>query len=260
MSRSAIALACPVLVLFCAAAPPLVAGPDPVLTITGAGPAPPYELSFLLDHEQSANGWALVICHDPTGVALESVGLGAVGSAVNGGNPPEFSELLLYPNGWSMGVVISLVGAEVLPAGTGLEIGTALYTGLADGAWSVCTCTLGPTSMVTIIVYDGASIAPPPACGTITVDTSIHEFRRGDANIDGVIDLADPIFVLVHLFISGPAPPCAAAGDADASGFQDIGDAVLLLSYLFSGGPPPAPPFPGCGSDPAADCDVTACP
>jgi len=231
------------------------------LTVTDAGPATPLGVSVILDHVIPANGWAFGLCHDPAGLAIESVGLGATGSTVNGGNPPGWYQFGIEPDGWTLGVVVDLDGVSVLPAGNGLEIGEAVYEGLADGAWSVCPCdTLGTPPIATVIVYSGASLVPVQVCGTVTVDTSLHEFRRGDANIDGQVDIADPIHVLDHLFLAGPQPPCAAAGDADGDGTTDIGDGIFLLSYLFASGPPPAPPFPGCGSDPAADCDVPACP
>jgi hypothetical protein len=234
----------------------------PVLTLTDAGPAPPLRMSVLLDHPVSANGWILAVCHDPAGLAVESVGLGAVGSTVNGGAPPDYFDANILADGWTLGVVVSLTGTHVLPAGTDLEIGEVLYSGVSDGIWPACTCTISaPLPYTTVIVYSGASIAPPPECGTVEVDLAlVHQFRRGDANIDGSVDIADPIHVLEHLFSAGPAPPCRAAGDADADGSQDIGDVIRLLSFLFSGGPPPAPPFPGCGTVPAADCDVPSCP
>lgn len=252
-----------ILALVASAGSPLGAGFPiaPVITIPDAGPGTPLEVSFLLEHQTSANGWILVVCHDPLGLELESVGLGSVGSTVNGGNPPDFFELNLHSNAWSMGVVVSLTGQFVLPAGTDLEIGEAVYSGLADGAWPVCTCDLtGQIPSTTVIVYSGASIAPPPACGTVTVDTSLNEFRRGDANLDGAIDVADPVFILGYLFVSGPAPACREAADVDSDDAETIGDAIYLLGHLFDEGPPPAAPYPECAGVVGADCAVPGCP
>lgn len=242
--------------------PPLLAGPDPVLTISGAGPAPPYEVSVTLTHEQAANGWAIALCHDPLGLAVESVGLGAVGQTVNGGAPPDWFDIQITPDSWVLGVIVSLQGQHMLPAGTDLEIAEALYTPVSAGTWTACTCTSGgPPPTATIIVYSGASIAPPPACGTLEVDPAlVHEFVRGDANLDGAIDIADPVAILDHLFLGGASPPCFAAGDIDADGSEDIGDVIRLLAHLFSGGPDPVPPFPACGVDPGASCGESACP
>jgi len=231
------------------------------LTVTDAGPGAPLGVSVILDHNTAANGWAMGICHDPAGLAIESVGLGATGSTVHGGSPADWYQFEIFPDGWTLGVVTDLSGVFVLPAGNGLEIGEAVYEGLSDGTWSVCPCnTLGTPPVAVVIVYSGASLVPVQVCGTVTVDTSLHAFRRGDANIDGQFDVADPVRILDHLFSAGLPPPCRAAGDVDSDGAQNIGDVIQLLSFLFSGGPPPAPPFPDCGSDPAADCDVPGCP
>ncbi len=89
------------------------------------------------------------------------------------------------------------------------------------------------------------------------------EFKRADANTDGLVDVGDPIFVLGWLFSLGPPPQCEDASDVNDSGAIDIADAVAALSFLFSSGPMPPPPFPVCGPDPtsdALDCVSTICP
>ncbi len=78
-------------------------------------------------------------------------------------------------------------------------------------------------------------------------------FRRGDANADGKIDIADAVFLLGHLFAEGPAPSCEDAGDANDDGRIDIADAIKILGHLFaSAGPLPAP-FGACDIDPTED-------
>ncbi len=84
-------------------------------------------------------------------------------------------------------------------------------------------------------------------------------FRRGDANSDGAIGVDEPIRLLNHLFLGGPAVPCPDAADADDSGRLDLTDAVHLLLYLFLGGAPPPEPGPErCAADPTADA-LDAC-
>ncbi|MEM7165313.1 MAG: DUF6531 domain-containing protein [Planctomycetota bacterium] len=85
-------------------------------------------------------------------------------------------------------------------------------------------------------------------------------FSRGDTNIDGSVNLLDPIYTLDHLFNLGPAP-CLDAMDFDDDGSVNIADPIGLLGYLFLAATPPAPPFPGCGPDPvldALDCLTTS--
>ena len=91
--------------------------------------------------------------------------------------------------------------------------------------------------------------------------SSVHaddQFIRGDANLDGTIDIGDPISILGQLFSSTPTT-CVDASDANDDGSRDIGDAIYVLGFTFSSGAPPLAPFPTCGVDPtpdALDCAV----
>jgi hypothetical protein len=78
------------------------------------------------------------------------------------------------------------------------------------------------------------------------------QFRRGDVDASGVIDLTDAITLLNHLYQAGEVPTCQAAADADASGLLDLTDAVYSLRYQYLAGDPPVAPFPGCGVAEAA--------
>ena len=86
-----------------------------------------------------------------------------------------------------------------------------------------------------------------------------RNFRRGDANSDGGVDLADGVFTLNHLFAGGVEPACADAADADDSGGLELTDAVYTFQWLFVGGAePPAPGAFACGFDRTVDalgCD-----
>jgi hypothetical protein len=64
-------------------------------------------------------------------------------------------------------------------------------------------------------------------------------YLRGDANGDGVIDIADVVYLINYLFIDGLVPDPLWLGDANCDGVVDIGDVVYLLNYLFLGGPAP---------------------
>ncbi len=85
------------------------------------------------------------------------------------------------------------------------------------------------------------------------VEPSPVLFRRGDANADSVLDIADAIFTLSYLFADGPAPPCLDAADANDDGAVDIADAIAVLSHLFAGAGPLPEPFGDCGVDPTID-------
>jgi len=97
----------------------------------------------------------------------------------------------------------------------------------------------------------------------LSVCVSSGAFLRGDDNGDGVIDIADPVFALAHLFGGGPVL-CFDAQDTNDDGTVDIADPVYHLQFQFASGPTPASPFPDCGSDPTEDdlwcVETPACP
>ncbi|MEM7263061.1 MAG: lamin tail domain-containing protein, partial [Planctomycetota bacterium] len=62
--------------------------------------------------------------------------------------------------------------------------------------------------------------------------------RAGDANLDGNLDITDPIVVLNHLF-GARQVGCQTTADSNGDGNLDISDAIHLLLHLFQGGPAP---------------------
>ncbi len=82
----------------------------------------------------------------------------------------------------------------------------------------------------------------------------LHEhFLRGDANQDGAVQVADPIYILAYLFTPGSDPiTCLDSGDVNDDEAVDLSDAVYSLTYQFGSGPTPPAPFgiTGCGPDP----------
>lgn len=91
--------------------------------------------------------------------------------------------------------------------------------------------------------------------GTVSLASApmAPEFRRGDVNGDGGLDLGDPVRTLSILFAGGVSL-CQDAEDANDDGSVNVADAVYLLSALFVPGSP-LPPAPGtsCGVDPTPD-------
>jgi len=87
------------------------------------------------------------------------------------------------------------------------------------------------------------------------------EFIRGDVNRDGKVDLSDPIHFIYCAFIFWDCefgPVCVDARDADDSGRLDLTDPIFTLVHLFLGGGPIPAPYPVCGEDPTEDshgCD-----
>ncbi len=106
-----------------------------------------------------------------------------------------------------------------------------------------------------LVVYRIPSGAPPG--GGIT-------FVRGNANIDGRVDLSDPFSIHNWLFRGERPPVCRQAADINDDNRNDISDSVWMLNWLFLGGPAIGPPYPDCGLDPDSSdlpCEETSnCP
>lgn len=78
------------------------------------------------------------------------------------------------------------------------------------------------------------SYAPAIIAGTLNVAGGL----RGDANLDGVINVSDPVHLINYIFAGGTEPPVY-NGDADANEVVNVSDAVYLIAHIFNGGPPP---------------------
>jgi hypothetical protein len=64
--------------------------------------------------------------------------------------------------------------------------------------------------------------------------------RRGDVNVDEIVNLGDVVYLIGYLYRGGPEPCPTEAGDVTRDGIVNLGDVVFLISYLYRGGPPPA--------------------
>ncbi len=89
------------------------------------------------------------------------------------------------------------------------------------------------------------------------------EFRRGDVDMSGKVNLTDAILILRYNFY-GDTIRCVDAGDVDDIGTAGVDDAILLLGYLFFGLDAPTDPGPAhCGEDVVPDelpdCEPGAC-
>jgi hypothetical protein len=83
-------------------------------------------------------------------------------------------------------------------------------------------------------------------------------FRRGDANGDGLVNIADGVFILRNCFIGGAVVPCADACDTNDSGSVDLADAMGIFMFVTMDSPAPRAPYPDCGDDLTVDdlrCD-----
>ena len=84
-------------------------------------------------------------------------------------------------------------------------------------------------------------------------------FLRGDANQDGVVSIADRIFIQRYHFVGGREPSCLDSADFDDDGQITLVDYVSLAISVAAQDAEDIPgPFPTAGEDPTADdidCD-----
>ncbi len=80
-------------------------------------------------------------------------------------------------------------------------------------------------------------------------------FIRGDADGDGHVSIADPIYILRKLFLDSTLSfDCSDAADSNDDGQINITDAIYILNFLFTGQVSQLPqPYPAPGTDPTLD-------
>lgn len=211
------------------------------------------EIPVTLETTEELAGWSFGIEHDPAVLDLAGV---VSGSAVvdQCGVPPDFLDIDLYTNGYTIGVVMSFLGMCVLPPGAGYELSVGSYYQFPDAPVSstqVCpTGDLGSPPIAIIFVTNGSAHEQILTCGEVSIGPT---FIRGDCNGTGVLDIADAIYILNYLFVGAAAPTCLDACDASDGGTFDLADSVAILEALFLGVVPLDAPFPDCGGDPTAD-------
>ena len=126
-------------------------------------------------------------------------------------------------------------------------------------------CGVGDGVLVARGVGDGVSVARGVGDGVSDGDDAFPldpnrpgqsddpNFERGDANTDGLVNIADPVLVLSFLFSGGGDLRCADSADADDSGQVNVTDGIFLLNFLFAGEADPPAPFGSCGVDRTPD-------
>lgn len=84
------------------------------------------------------------------------------------------------------------------------------------------------------------------ACGAFTPSTLISGLvtnaccdLAGDADNNGLFNIADITFGIARIFADGPAPQCQDKADADGNNAYNIADITYGIARIFAGGPPP---------------------
>jgi C1A family cysteine protease len=126
-------------------------------------------------------------------------------------------------------------------------------TEIADMSWTEMDLNISTLADNQPTVYLRWTMGPTDGgwtyCGWNVDDILVLAFKYGvscgDANGDKEIDIADVVYLINYLFISGPPPQCqpvTACGDVNKDGQVDITDVIYLINYLFINGPEPCNP------------------
>lgn len=227
---------------------------------------------------RDTQGFSMALRHDaayltPLGSALMN-GL----ASMNMGAGPDFFVQNFNPAngpGFTVGVAYSLMGGVFLQfpelgevvfeltydvdaslLAAPLEPGNPFTT---DLAWD---STLGAPPVENVVVVAGAAEPPVLDDGSVFLSPVYGvPLIRGDCNDDGMVDIADTIWIIAQLFDNGPVSTCTAACDANGDSGLDTSDAIYNFNYLFLMGPPPVAPFPSCDLVTGEDCDLyNSCP
>ena len=162
--------------------------------------------------------------------------------------PPEPTLTSVDPAAALVGDTVSVFGQDLL---SGVEV-------RFDGTLASSTAVINSTRVDVVV----PALSPGPVDVTaqnvgsdpsnavpFTVVSSPEVFIRGDFNLDGIIDISDPLRLVFHLFHELPST-CRDAGDANNDEVLNLTDTTVLLNYIFLHGTPPPAPFPNPGNDP----------
>lgn len=128
--------------------------------------------SVLLDSPFDVRGWSFGICSEPSELMITDVEMGADLLVYSDGSP-SFFNVTLYPTGATIGVVVDVLGAETIPAGSGRHLHDIVSEVTTPGETTseLCICgTLG-TPPVSVVLTDPASqsVTPSYGCGDVTI-------------------------------------------------------------------------------------------
>ncbi len=65
------------------------------------------------------------------------------------------------------------------------------------------------------------------------------EYRWGDVDLSGAVNITDAVYLIKYIFEHGNAPQMVNAADANGDGMINVSDASFIIGYIFQGGDPP---------------------
>lgn len=245
-------------------------------TVTFGSSNIPGTVNITMDNPNDAvQGYSFGLTHDETKLTITDINLtGTAGEATNGGSGPDFFAPTLSPingGGSTLGVVISLSPPfEDIATGSAQSIANFVYEAgpMAANGDTVAidfSGNLGDPAVALVAVVDGNTVDPGTTGGTVTLVESMmqtNSFVRGDANADAIVNIADGVWIINYLWLSGPVPPCEESANANGQGGVDTSDAMYIFMWRLLDGPAPVGGFPNCEAIDVALCaaNISGCP
>lgn len=121
------------------------------------------EIRVTAENEFHTSSWSFGVCHDSTVATVADVTSGDSIATLNGGNPPDFQQVNLVADGWSLGCVVSFLGMYRLNPGRNHDFYRAEYDleGPAGSETTLEFCdTIGVPPVAVVISGGGASLVP----------------------------------------------------------------------------------------------------
>jgi hypothetical protein len=86
----------------------------------------------------------------------------------------------------------------------------------------------------TVLIYAPGAVHSPRK-----LPMTIHVWRlRGDCDSNGKVNLADITYLIIYVYMSGPAPwPTLEVGDVNCDGKINLADITAMISYVYQDGP-----------------------
>ena len=169
----------------------------------------PVDSGYSLDNLSPSPPGGLIASHEPAGIVLGWTGTDAA----------DFDYYAIYRD--------TLSGFD--PDASN-RLGYAIDTTFTDFA-----APLGRTLYYMVSATDFSGNESDPSG-----EASAARYIAGDANADGIINVADIVYLVNYLYRGGSEPSPAESGDATCDGIVNVADVVFLVNYLYRGGVPPA--------------------
>lgn len=203
-----------------------------------------------------AQGWAFALCNSATAArVVEYQASPELGRLVDGEGPGFLLNELVPAGPYTAVTQRAILGSPMEPVALGpfkdFPVLNVRYDVARDDSLKFCDQDpLGTVKFENQVTVDGVAYLPWLRRGSRLLRATLGmSFIRGDADLNGAVQLTDAVYTLTSLFLGGGPLPCLDAADANDVGRVDISDPIFVLTYLFLGGPEPPPPFPEAGED-----------